>query len=274
MPGAGNYQSALMRSVLGALLFMCLSAARADSAESLHHEWDELLNSHVQTINDGHSTVADYAGFQADRAQLDKYLTTLSEVTQAQFDRWSGDEQLAFLINAYNAYTVALILTDYPGLASIRELGGFFSSPWEKEFAPLLGDSRSLDYIEHTLIRGNFSEPRIHFAVNCASIGCPALREEAYTGPSLNTQLEAQTRRFLADRSRNRLRDGSLEVSKIFSWYREDFAQGWQGLDSLNDFLAHYQAALGLSEAQQQALRNGNIDIEFLDYNWDLNDRP
>lgn len=119
---------------------------------------------------------------------------------------------MAFLINAYNAATVALILTRYPELDSIKELGSLLRSPWKRRFVDLLGARRSLDDIEHELLREapDFAEPRIHFAVNCASLGCPALRPEAYEAERLEAQLADQTRRFLRDRSRNRLADGSL----------------------------------------------------------------
>lgn len=118
----------------------------------------------------------------------------MSRVDQLEFDQWSTRQQLAFLINAYNAWTVELILEKWPDIDSIKDLGGIFSSPWRKEFISLLGEKRSLDNIEHDLIRGSgrYQDPRIHFAVNCASIGCPALRAEAYTGAKINQQLDQQ----------------------------------------------------------------------------------
>lgn len=260
-----------------ALLFMGFMFAGVAAAQAFDHQpWDELLKRHVVVIDGGQITQTDYAGFQHQRQNLKRYLNTLSAVSQAEFDNWSSDKQLAFLINAYNAWTVELILTKYPDLNSIKDLGGFFSSPWNKAFIPLFGNEVSLDHIEHELIRGSglYNEPRIHFAVNCASIGCPALRNEAYTAELLDVQLEQQTKLFLQDKSRNRFDGNRLQVSEIFKWYREDFEQDWRNTDSLATFLALYADALGLDAEQQAKLRQGEIAIHFLDYDWQLNDTP
>ena len=123
-----------------------------------------------------------YAGMAADRAALKAYLDSLSAVPAASFQAGSPAQQMAFLINAYNAFTVELILTRYPDLTSIKELGSLLQSPWKPKWIPLLGGKVSLDEIEHEMLRakGRYKDPRVHFAVNCASIGCPALREEAF----------------------------------------------------------------------------------------------
>jgi hypothetical protein len=243
----------------------------------LHDEWNTLLNRHVKPINSGHSSAIDYAATQQDRAILTGYLNQLSQITQAEFDAWDKASQLAFLINAYNAWTVELILTKYPDIDSIKELGGLFSSPWDKSFIPLLGKTRSLNDIEHTLIRGSdrYNDPRIHFAVNCASIGCPALREEAYTGAKLELQLTEQTERFLADNSRNYAKGDSLYLSSIFKWYGDDFTKGFRNTHSIEAFLLLYsnsdKGVLTLTPAQRQAAEKQQLDIEFLDYDWSLN---
>jgi hypothetical protein len=264
---------------LKAFLLMALvfSAAGIQATEPFSHDaWDNLLKDHVVVINQGSATQVDYAGMANERRVLKQYLTSLGRVSQARFDGWGREQRLAFLINAYNAWTVELILTQYPALGSIKELGSFFQSPWEKRFIPLLGKTRSLDDIEHELIRGSgrFNEPRIHFAVSCASIGCPALRAEAYTGDGLEAQLEEATRSFLRDRSRNRLERGTLRVSRVFDWYRRDFEQGWRGQQTLAQFLAGYYKALGLDPAQRQSLIEGDLELDFLDYDWGLNRKP
>lgn len=227
----------------------------------------------MQVIDGGQATQLDYAAMAEQREPLNAYLQRLTAVSRAEFDRWPHAEQLAFLINAYNAWTVELILRAWPDIESIKEQGSLFSSPWSKAFIPLLGETRSLDDIEHKLIRGSgrYQEPRVHFAVNCASIGCPALRAEAYQGAQLDAQLEAQTQLFLADRSRNRVRDGELQLSAIFKWYSDDFAASWRGVDSLAQFLVLYADALGLNATQQQQLQAGQLDLDFLDYDWRLN---
>lgn len=235
--------------------------------------WDGLLKQHVVTVRDGHATEVDYAGFMADRGRLQQYLGATSAVTQAEFEGWSQSEQLAFLINAYNAWTVELILTAYPDLASIKDLGSFLQSPWRKSFIPLLGKTRSLDDIEHGLIRGSgrYNEPRIHFAVNCASIGCPALRAEAFVAGRLEQQLDDATKAFLSDTTRNRFEAGRYRVSSIFKWYREDFGAGWRGADSLPQFFALYSQSFGLDPETAGRLAMDNVAIDFLDYDWRLN---
>lgn len=260
------------------LLTMINSATAKDSPAqqeaSLHSAWQALLIKHVVAINDATSTQVDYAGFKADQSQLRSYLSALSQVSQAEFNAWPKSKQLAFLINAYNAWTIELILTRYPKIDSIKELGSFFSSPWSKEFIPLLGETRSLDNIEHTLIRGSdtYKEPRIHFAVNCASIGCPALRGEAYIATHLDAQLEEQTTRFLADTTRNYIKEDKLHLSSIFKWYKEDFEQGFRGAHSLSEFILLYSDALNLTNNQIVRIKTNKIAITFLDYDWALND--
>jgi len=238
--------------------------------------WTALLERCVHPTRDGGSTAVDYACFAQRRSELDRYLNSLSAIERATFDGWPRDARLAFLINAYNAFTVELILTAWPELDSIRDLGGLFTSPWDRSFVRLLGETVSLDDIEHGMIRrpGSFDEPRIHFAVNCASIGCPALRREAYLARTLESQLEDQTVQFLGDRSRNRLDDDHLEVSPLFRWYREDFEAGWRGVTSLRGFLGRYADALGLDDGQRARLIDDDLPVRFLDYDWSLNARP
>jgi hypothetical protein len=257
-------------------LLVLLTAHPARAAAFDHGPWKELLQSHVVELRGGQATQVDYAGIRRDGSQLARYLAATSAVSRAEFDRWPAPEQLAFLINAYNAWTVELIVRADPKIASIRDLGSLLQSPWKKRFIPLLGETRSLDEIEHELIRGSgrYREPRIHFAVNCASVGCPALRREPYVAARLDSQLEDATRQFIGDRTRNRVSGESLQVSSIFKWYREDFETGWRDARRLGAFLALYGAALGLDEAQRRRLVAGDMSISFLDYDWRLNRVP
>ena len=266
--------------ILGsALLASSFVSIAQDHVINLHDAWNNLLSENVLPINNGHSTEVNYAAMKVQQAKLTAYVNALSAVTQHEFEGFDKAKQLAFLINAYNAWTVKFILTKYPDLNSIKDLGSFFSSPWSKEFVPLLGKTRSLDNIEHELIRGAvdsegkavYNDPRIHFAVNCASIGCPALREEAYTADKLEAQLQAQTIRFLSDNSRNFVEKNTLNVSSIFKWYGKDFEKGFRGANSLGEFIMLYPNALKLLPEQQNSLKNNNMDIEFLNYNWQLN---
>jgi hypothetical protein len=257
-------------AILLALHWVTVQAAGSDQSA-----WDGLLKKHVISLRNGQATEVDYAGFAADRSQLKQYLAGVSAVAPAEFDRWDRLSQLAFLINAYNAFTVELVLTRYPDVKSIKDLGSLLRSPWKKSFIPLLGDTRSLDDIEHGLIRGSgrYAEPRIHFAVNCASIGCPALRPEAYVGEKLDAQLEDAARSFLSDRTRNRLEGNALKVSSIFKWYRGDFEKGWHGANNLADFFVLYRQPLGLDDSAANRLKAGKMDIDFLDYDWRLNSK-
>ncbi|MEO9274506.1 DUF547 domain-containing protein [Marinomonas sp. 5E14-1] len=241
-----------------------------------HTSWNDLLQQNVHLLNGGQASQVDYQGFAGDRASLKSYLDSLANVSQTKFDSWPKDDQLAFLINAYNAWTVEFILTKWPDLDSIKDLGSLFSSPWSKKIVTLLGEKRSLDNVEHTLIRGSdrYNDPRIHFVVNCASIGCPALANQAFQGNNLDSLLEAQTELFLADRSRNRLNGDKVELSSIFKWYREDFEKGWKGYDSLEAFLVTYSESLALTTDAVAQLNAKNLDISFLDYDWDLNKKP
>ena len=238
-----------------------------------HSLWDGLLKRAVHPLQGGQASQVDYDLMAEYENELDRYLASLSAVAEETFDSWSPKEQLAFLINAYNSWTVKLILSKYPYLESIKDLGSLFRSPWKKSFIPLLGTQRSLDDIEHGLIRGSgrYHDYRIHFAVNCASIGCPALRAEAYRGEVLDSQLEEATRLFLQDRGRNRLEAGKLEVSSIFKWYREDFEKGYRGIDSLEAFFLRYADVLQLADTVRKRLQQKKLEIDFLDYDWRLN---
>ncbi|HUF21905.1 MAG TPA: DUF547 domain-containing protein [Burkholderiales bacterium] len=249
------------------------AASRANAAfDHSHAQWDTLTKRHVVWLPGGHASQVDYAGFIRDRSALRSYLESLSAVSRDEYNGWSKPQQLAFLINAYNAFTVELILTGYPELKSIRDLGSMFRGPWKRKFFTLLGAERHLDDVEHGMIRepGVFDEPRIHMAVNCASIDCPALHTDAFVADRLDAQLEDGTVRFLSDRSRNRYdaSKGTLRVSKIFDWYGEDFAKQ---AGSVAAWLARYAAQLADDPASQQAIRAGNARIRYLDYDWGLN---
>ena len=254
-----------------AFALACFSGAAQAAFDHTHGQWDTLAKKHVQWLPGGHASQADYRGFQADRASLQTYLATLSAVRRAEYDAWNQQQKLAFLINAYNAFTVELILTEYPNLKSIRELGSLFKSPWKQRFFSLLGEKRHLDDVEHGLIRAPsvFDDPRIHMAVNCASIGCPALRNEAFVAERLDAQLEDGVVRFLSDRSRNRADASGLRISSIFDWYGEDFEKK---AGSVAKWLAKYAELLSDDDKLRQALKQAQLPARFLDYDWALND--
>jgi hypothetical protein len=259
------------------LLSTLVSIRLAGAFDQQHIIWDRLLQKHVIWIANGTASQVDYTGFQQDRQSLNRYLESLSALSRSEFEQWNRQQRLAFLINAYNAFTIERILSKYPELKSIKDLGSLFKSPWKQKFFTLFGEQRHLDYIEHELIRapGVYDEPRIHIALVCASIGCPALRDEAYTADQLDAQLEDGMRRFFSDRSRNRYNpdSGKLEVSKIFDWYTDDFSAGHAGFNSLQSVFARYADLLTNDPQNRRYIRNGEVEIFYLDYDWALNDR-
>lgn len=276
MPGSETEQrSGAARLVGWVLLGYVLAGWGAGAWAFDHGAWDALLGRHVAWVSDGTASRVDYTGFQSDVEDLDAYLAALSDVPLQEFATWDGAQRLAFLVNAYNAFTVRLVLTRYPDLDSIKDLGSLFSSPWKQRFFTLLGEQRHLDDIEHGLIRppGAYDEPRIHFALVCAAIGCPALRDEAFVADRLDQQMEDSLVRFLSDRSRNRYNPdtGTLAVSKLFDWYEEDFSRGDHGFKSVRDLLARYAHLLADRGPDRDRIRRGQAEIRYLAYDWRLN---
>lgn len=261
--------------VVSALLLWVPSGFAASTFDHTHRAWNDLLARHVQRTNGGAASVVDYAGFARERDQLQHYLDKLSAVARNDFDAWSKLQRRAFLINSYNAFTVDLILTKYPDLDSIKDLGGLFTSPWKRRFFSLLGKPRNLDDVEQDLLRGatEFDDPRIHFALNCASVGCPALRPEAYVADRLDAQLHDQAQRFLSDTSRNRFDPaaGTLTVSMIFKWYAEDFGKGFLDAHSVPEFVAAYPEAMHADAQDIARLRHGGFVLSYSNYDWSLN---
>jgi len=258
------------------LLAAALPAAALDHA---HAAWGALLQKHVRYVENGNASRVDYGGFAKDRAALKAVLSDYERVTRAEFDGWSKPQQQAFLINAYNAFTVEKILRRYPDIRSIRDYGTIFGNPWKDKFFTLFGQPAYLDQIEHEILRkeGAYDEPRVHVAVVCASIGCPMLRNEPFVAEKLDAQLEDAMRRFLSDRTRNRFNPQSrrLEVSRIFDWYGKDFERGHRGYTSVKAALARYADLLADKPEDRAAIREQKADVAFLEYDWALNDaRP
>ena len=274
---------ALVRFLWVPLALMALLALMPRPAhaafDAQHTAFNTLLGKHVLRVSGGNASQLRYQGMAQERAALKLYLDSVSAVPRAEFNGWSKPQRMAFLINAYNAFTIELVLTKYPALQSIKDLGSLLQSPWKKKFFTLFGEPTSLDDIEQAMLRqrGAYDDPRIHFALNCASIGCPMLREEAYVAGRLDAQLDAQAERFMSDRSRNRYNGatGELEVSKVFDWYGADFQLGHHGIASVAAFMARYASRLTDVPAEQDKVRTQAARITFLDYDWRLNDaRP
>jgi len=209
-----------------------------------HGDWDDLLQKHVDA-----SGMVDYKGFKNDREKLDKYLKMLS--SQEPTDDWSTDELLAYYINLYNAYTVDLILKNYP-VKSIKDI----DSPWTNEFVKVGDTEISLGGIENSVLR-KMNEPRIHFAINCASISCPKLMNWAYTADKIDKQLEKATKEFI-NSDKNEISANSAKLSSVFDWYKKDFKENGTIIDYVNQY-SNTKISSGTS-------------ITYKDYNWDLNE--
>ncbi|PPK86655.1 uncharacterized protein DUF547 [Neolewinella xylanilytica] len=207
-----------------------------------HAAWSSLLSRHVS----GSGTV-NYAGFRQDVEALNGYLSTLAE--EVPDNSWSNEEALAYWINAYNAFTIKLILDNW-SVKSIREI----DEPWDQKFITLDGDAYSLNQIEHEIIRPNFAEPRIHFALVCAAVSCPPLATSAYTAENLDAMLERQTRNFINNEEFNVTQEEVVRVSPLFDWYAEDFG-------NVTEFLNRYLRTDIPTKKQ----------LYFLEYDWSLN---
>jgi hypothetical protein len=250
-------------TILSLLFFTAISQAQGFDQE--HKDWTDLLKKVVRTKTDGSSAV-DYQGVIRDPILLNRYLKNLTNLKQSEFDKFSKAEQMAFYINAYNAFTIKLVVDHFP-VKSIKKIGSVFSSPWKMKFFRLFGKEMTLDQVEHDILRKKYPDPRVHFAVNCASIGCPALRAEAFTGARLDEQLNQQAQLFLRDKSRNYIDEGAKKIylSKIFNWFKEDFTTGSSTVQS---FVAPF---ITDDPQVQEKLRKNTYDISYTDYNWDLN---
>lgn len=217
-----------------------------------HDVWTDLLQKHVDVEGK-----VNYKGFATDNSSLSAYLNLLS--ANPPGENWSEADQLAYWINAYNAFTVKLILDHYP-LKSIKEISTglpMINSPWDLKFFEIGGIPFDLNTIEHEILRKRFDEPRIHFAINCASISCPKLRSEAYTAEKLELQLHEQTIDFLRDPIRNQIDAKETRLSSIFNWFQGDFERQ----TNLIGFIAPYVPEI-----------NPENEIEYLEYDWGLNE--
>lgn len=253
---------ACLRVRMLALVVLGLGAGglhAADSFDPSHALWGRVLSNHVA------QALVDYTGLRARPAELDAYLEAVAAVPQAEFKRWRREDRLALLLNLYNAQTLRLIIDHYP-LASIRSIGVLPGAAWRLRVVRFGGGVISLDHLEHQIIRKQYDEPRIHFALVCAAKGCPPLRAQPYVGARLDSQLEDQARRFLADSAKNRFEpeSGTLWLSPIFEWYQDDFNRA----GTLADYARRYLPG-GAVRAMEKAER---IKVRFTDYDWSLNE--
>ena len=243
-----------MKQIILSVAFIFITIGSFAQKPPSHQLWDKLLKQHVNE-----SGLVNYKGFQKDKASLDSYLKTLSD--NAPDKSWNENDQKAYWINAYNAFTVSLILKHYP-VKSIKDIAGKIykiNTPWDIRFITIGGKTYDLNNIEHGILRKKYNDPRIHFALVCASISCPKLRNEAYEGSQLDAQLEDAGKDFLNDNSKNKITAGKADLSKYFSWYKGDFTKS----GSLVDFINKYS----------KTKIGADTKIGSLDYNWSLNEQ-
>lgn len=213
--------------------------------KGIHASWNVLLQQYVDA--DGN---VDYHSWKKSQTDLDKYIQLLEKTPPANY--WDKNDSLAYFINAYNAVTVKLILDNYP-LKSIRDI----KDPWDSKSLNLPNNSLTLNDIEHKVLR-KMDDPRIHFAINCASASCPQLSNEAFRASKVQKQLEEATSLFINDTSKNQISEKNIGLSKIFLWFSKDFG-------SKKERIAFIQ------KYSQKPFKD-NAKIKYQEYDWSLNE--
>lgn len=242
---------------LGLFLIGCKAKASFENGVSnppSHASFTELLQKHVDDRGG-----VDYEGFLKDRKALGNYLKVLQR-NPPNKQEWSEEDQIAYWINVYNAFTIELILEHYP-VESIKDIAGgipFVNTPWDIKFIEIAGETYDLNNIEHGILRKHFEEPLIHVAVNCAAISCPKLLNEAYEGSTLNSQLERQAAFYINSSGKNDISGDNWELSRILKWYGGDFKK-------------RYGSVEGFVRAFAKGSLSENPDISFKEYDWNLN---
>ena len=220
----------------------------------MHERWDSLLKEHVSAAG-----WVDYVGFQKDSVRLNSYLNLLSR-NHPNEKHWSKNERMAYWINAYNAFTVKIVADHYP-VSSIKDIKNgipFVNTVWDIKFISIEGEEYDLNNIEHGILRPKFGEPRIHFAVNCASYSCPPLANFAFEAEILDRQLDQLAKKFVNDPLRNQITSTSqAKLSKIFSWFKGDFTKDQNLIEFINQYA--------------ETKLNNDADIDYLEYNWAVN---
>lgn len=232
------------------------STAFAPPVKLSHSAWDALLKKYVSAQGK-----VNYAGFKQDKTKLEQYLKYLSD-QYSGMGSLSADEQKAYWINAYNAFTVKIVVDYYP-VKSIQDIvkksGNNAKTTWDIAFIKLGSKTFTLNEIEHSILRKNYDEPRFHFALVCAAKSCPKLRNEAYEASKLPAQLEDQTKTFINNGKDNLLTAKSAQISQLFNWYKDDFTK------SSGSILTY------LNKYAKVKLESG-AKISYLEYNWGLNE--
>jgi len=253
----------VFRSIRSRLLVVMFFGAGSLSATAfqnesdlVHHAFDQLLKKYVAGENVRYGR---WKESTEDQKALQHYINQLSRQSPS---KWGHPEGLAFWINLYNALTLNLILENYP-VASIKDTGSLFKSPWNKKIISIEGKRLTLNNIENDIIRPQFKDARIHFALNCAALSCPPLAAGAFLPSQLNSQLDAATKSALQKSRWLKIENGQLQVTKIFDWYSDDFVKD---SGSVQQFIYKYLPSL------QREVKEKRLKLEFMSYNWQLND--
>lgn len=264
----------------GILLAMLLCAAPARAAEIDYSAYAAALK-HVDARG-----MVNYRALKAAPRDLDRFLGQIAKLDRATYDAWSEKEKIAFWTNAYNAITLKVILNYHPIESSwaaslrypknsIRQISGV----WDKLKFTVMGRAMTLDEIEHETLRKQFTEPRIHMALVCAAMGCPPLRNEPYAGARLDDQFDDQAKSFLGNDKKFRIdrRGGKVYLSPIFKWFGADFEKKWPsgtfaGHDKTESAVLNF-VSQHLSPADARYLRTARYKVEYLDYDWSLNEQ-
>ncbi len=244
--------------VIIAILYLSVPNGEAEEFDHSHTAYDKLLQ---DSVKDG---LVNYKAIKVDSEVLNGYLDTLGKVDESTFNKWPKNERLTYLINLYNAATIKLIVDNYP-VKSIRDINKEGEGPWKLDVVNLLGKKVSLDALEHEVIRNNYNEPRIHFALVCAAYGCPKLPNWAFVPSKLEQQLHARTKLYLSDKSINYIDEGNktIYLSSIFNWFSDDFIKTH---GTVLDFVKKY---LPTGDANKLS---SDYPIKFTEYDWSLND--
>jgi hypothetical protein len=230
------------------ITFLAFSFSQFSIAGQPNHDnWSNLLKKYVSSEGK-----VNYKGFKKEESKVDDYIADLKKNDIES--SWSSNEKKAYWINAYNAFTIKLILTKYP-LKSITDLKFDGKSAWDYKWIELGGSKLSLNDIEKTKLIKGFGDARVHFLINCASFSCPILINKAITSSNVESLLSSQTKKFFSDKSRNKISEDKIEVSEIFKWYKDDFG-------NVIDFINKYSSVKVKSDAS----------ISYMNYNWNLNE--
>lgn len=231
-----------------------ISFAQTDKAFHQHEKWDQLTKKYV--TDDG---FVNYKGFTKDSTKLNSYLNDLSN--NHPNDKWTSGEKKAFWINAYNAFTIQLIIRNYP-VKSIQDLGGSIyrvNTTWDIKFIKICDQTYDLNNIEHNILRKEWDDARVHAVVNCASVSCPALRKGAFTGDKVEEQMDEQMKSFINDKTKNTITEDKAEVSSLFKWFSGDFK------NNAPSVIAY------INKYSKVKIKPGT-ELVYKDYDWSLNE--